>query len=106
MEKIILIDGKEVPFKSNGAIPFRYKQQFGKDFFAEIAKMSAGNKEFTMENVDLEVFYNLAWVFAKTADKTIPAPMEWLETFDTFPIFDIMPEIQDMLLATMQTKKK
>ena len=106
MEKTIIIDGKEVPFKSNGAIPFRYKQQFGKDFFAEIAKMSAGNKEFTMENVDLEVFYNLAWVFAKTADKTIPAPMEWLETFDTFPIFDIMPEIQDMLLATMQTKKK
>ena len=106
MEKIILIDGKEVPFKSNGAIPFRYKQQFGKDFFAEIAKMSAGNKEFTMENVDLEVFYNLAWVFAKTADKTIPAPMEWLESFDVFPIFDIMPEIQDMLLATMQTKKK
>ena len=107
MEKTLTIDGKQVVFKSTGATPLRYKQQFGKDFFAEIAKMSKGSsKKFDLENLDMEAFYNIAWVFAKTADKTIPEPLEWLDTFETFPILDIIPDLQDMLLGTMQTKKK
>ena len=107
MEKTLTIDGKQITFKSTGATPLRYKQQFGKDFFAEIAKMSKGSsKKFALENLDMEAFYNIAWVFAKTADKTIPEPLEWLDTFETFPILDIIPDLQDMLLGTMQTKKK
>lgn len=107
MEKTLTIDGKQITFKSTGATPLRYKQQFGKDFFAEIAKMSKGSsKKFALENLDMEAFYNIAWVFAKTADKTIPEPLEWLDTFETFPILDIIPDLQDILLGTMQTKKK
>ena len=41
MEKTILIDGKQVTFKSTAATPLRYKRQFGKDFFADIIKLSA-----------------------------------------------------------------
>ena len=107
MEKILTIDGKQITFKSTGATPLRYKQQFGKDFFATIAKMSSGSaKKFNVADLDLEVFYNIAWVFAKSADKTIPAPLEWLDGFESFPILDIIPDLQDMLLGTMQTKKK
>ena len=105
MEKTLTIDGKQVTFKTTGATPLRYKQQVGKDFFAEIAKMSNG-KKFNLADLDMEAFYNIAWVFAKTADKTIPDPLEWLDTFDSFPILDIIPDLQDMLLGTMQTKKK
>ena len=105
MEKTLTIDDKQILFKTTGATPLRYKQQFGKDFFAEIAKMSNG-KKFNLADLDMEAFYNIAWVFAKTADKTIPEPLEWLDTFETFPILDIIPDLQDMLLATMQTKKK
>ena len=106
MEKTITIDGKDIRFKSTGATPLRYKQQFGKDFFAAIAKMSNGTKKISMADIDLEVFYNIAWVFAKTADKTIPEPLEWFDTFDNFPIIEIVPDLQDMLMSTMQTKKK
>jgi hypothetical protein len=118
MEKTLIIDGKEVKFKSNGAVPLRYKMQFGKEFFAEIVKMGAleklGNlnkedKENLVEAIkglDFEVFYNIAWVFAKTADKSISDPLTWLDTFDEFPMLEIIPELQDMILSNIQSKKK
>jgi hypothetical protein len=116
MEKIITIDGKEVKFKTNGAIPLRYKAQFGKDYFKEILKMFPLTKlkekkknEINvkdLEALDFEVFYNVSWVMAKTADPSIPEPLTWFASFDEFPIGDIFPELQDMMIATLETSKK
>ena len=105
MEKTLVIDGKEVTFKGTGGLPIRYKAQFGKDYFSEIAKMGSG-KKVDAGQIDMEVFYNLAYVMAKTADKSIPSPLEWFDSFDSFPIMEIMPEIQEILLHVMQTTKK
>ena len=56
MEKTILIDGKQVTFKSTAATPLRYKRQFGKDFFADIIKLSAldglNSKKIDMKKID------------------------------------------------------
>lgn len=115
MEKTITIDGKQVRFKSNGATPLRYKAQFGKDFLKEILKMSPiekinkKKKEIDvkdLETLDFEVFYNIAWVMAKTAEPTIGEPIEWLSTFDEFPIHEILPEMQDLITASLMTTKK
>lgn len=116
MEKTITIDGKEVKLKSTAATALRYKAQFGKDFISEIVKLNKlGKLDLTeddevnlesLENVDFEVFYNFTWVLAKTADATIPEPLSWLDQFDEFPLFDIIPQIQDILAATIQGKKK
>jgi hypothetical protein len=114
MEKTIVIDDKKVRFKTNGAIPLRYKAQFGRDYFREIFKMlplaNLGKKKNfgieEIEQLDFEVFYNVAWIMAKTADPTIPEPLEWLGEFEEFPIGDIFPELQELMLATMQTTKK
>lgn len=116
MEKTITIDGKEIRFKTNGATPLRYKAQFGQDYFKEILKMAPlqnlskkKKQDVTpkdLEVLDFEVFYNLAWIMAKTADTTIPEPIAWLEQFDEFPMAEIIPELQDMLLASIQTTKK
>jgi hypothetical protein len=116
MEKTITIDGKEIRFKTNGATPLRYKAQFGRDYFKEILKMAPleslakkKKQDVTakdLEVLDFEVFYNLAWIMAKTADKSIPEPIAWLEQFDEFPMAEIIPELQDMLLASIQTTKK
>jgi hypothetical protein len=113
MEKTILIDGQKVRFKTNGATPLRYKAQFGKDYFKEIFKMlpltQINKKDVNpadLEALDFEVFYNIAWIMAKTADPTIPEPLEWLEQFDEFPIADIFPELQELMLASMQSSKK
>jgi hypothetical protein len=114
MEKTIIIDGKEIKFKTNGATPLRYKAQFGKDYFKEILKLAPLEKLGKKKNIDVkdlemldfEVFYNITWVMAKTADPSIPEPITWLEQFDEFPIADIIPELQEMLLASFATSKK
>lgn len=134
MEKTISIDGKDIPFKSSGATVLRYKAQFGKDFFVEILKLSSLKKLFNdkqkeqksasgdneeveglddfkinpadLEHIDFDVLFNIAWVLAKTADKSIPDPMTWLDEFDEFPLYEIIPELQDLISSTISGKKK
>lgn len=116
MEKTIVIDGQKVRFKTNGAIPLRYKAQFGKDYFKEIFKMLPIGKlngkdkneikPEDLEALDFDVFYNVAWTMAKTADPTISEPLEWLGSFEEFPIGDIFPDLQEMMLTTLQSTKK
>ena len=43
---------------------------------------------------------------AKTADRTIPDPLEWLDGFEVFPLNEIMGEVKDLLTDTMPTSKK
>ena len=113
MEKTIEIDGKQVHFKSTAATPLRYKAQFGKDYFSEILKMEGlakikNSKDVSkvMERIDFDALYNIIWVMAKTADKSIPEPIEWLDNFEEFPLFEIIPQIQDLIVASIQSKKK
>lgn len=115
MEKTIEIDGKKIRFKSNGATPLRYKAQFGQDYFKEIlklaplAKLKGKAQNIKIEDfslLDFDVFFNIAWIMAKTADPTIPEPMEWLEQFEEFPMAEIIPELQDMMAASFMTSKK
>jgi hypothetical protein len=115
MEKTLEIDGKKVRCKTNGATPLRYKAQFGKDYFKEILKLmpfanlKGKTKDFKVEDLnalDFDVFFNITWIMAKTADPTIPEPMEWLEQFEEFPMADIIPELQDMMAASFTTSKK
>lgn len=111
MEKTIVIDGKEVRFKSTGATALRYKAQFGKDYLSEIFKLnSIGNinevNSDSTASLDFEVFYNIAWTLAKTANPSIPDPITWLDEFNEFPVMDIIPELQDMLVSSILSKKK
>jgi hypothetical protein len=113
MEKTITIDGKEVRFKTTGATALRYKSQFQKDYFKEILKLAPlanidpekiSPKD--LEALDFEVFFNIAWVMARTADPSIPSPIEWLDQFDEFPIVQILPDLQELIESSFQTSKK
>jgi hypothetical protein len=115
MEKTLTIDGREVRFKSNGSLPLRYKAQFGRDLFKDILKMASleelSNKKKidvkTLEVLDFDVFYNVAWIMAKVADPTIGDPITWLDGFDSFPMATIIPELQELLSSNfIQAKKK
>ncbi|MGI2801628.1 hypothetical protein ACRS6O_00980 [Bacillus cytotoxicus] len=120
MEKTITIDGKQVRLKSTAATVKRYKAQFRRDLFADILALGAigtFNSQDASEGivdlstvdfkqVDFEVIYDLVWLYAKTADPSIPDPITWLDGFDEFPIYEIMPEIMDMIQNTMGSKKK
>ncbi|WPK12601.1 hypothetical protein R6U77_02575 [Lysinibacillus louembei] len=117
MEITLTIDGKQIPFKSNGAVAKRYMMQFQRDLLKDILSMGATNKGFEemeegekvswmRENIDFNMFYDIAWTFAKTADNTIQDPLSWLESFDEFPILDIIEPLQSLLEKTIASKKK
>lgn len=115
MEKILNIDGRQVKFKSTGAFLLRYKAQFGRDALQDILKLDTAidkdtKKVLNLEALDLDVFFNLVWTLAKTADNTIPPPIEWLDEFSEFPLDKILPEVVDMIFScitsTTQSKKK
>lgn len=114
MEKTLIIDDKEVRFKSTGATPLRYKAQLHRDFFADILRLNSlrnisEGKELKaedIEQVDFDVLFYIVWVLAKTSDNTIPEPFEWLDKFDEFPIIEIVMELQDLIGASLQSKKK
>lgn len=114
MEKTITIDGKQVAFKSSGALPKRYKMQFGRDYFSDMLSMKTVSEgiiegEGDLLGVDFDIFFDLAWVLAKTADNTIPDPLSWLDEFEVFPIAEILPQIQELITASISSntaKKK
>lgn len=108
------IDGRQVKFKSTGAFLLRYKAQFGRDALRDIFKLQdavdSKNRIKNIDALDLEVFYNLVWTLAKTADPSIPPPLEWLDTFGEFPLAEIVPEVIDLIFSslgtTVEPKKK
>ena len=113
MEKTIEIDGRKVRFRSTGATPLRYKQQFNSDYLADIMNMQGlsklGKKNVSqkeLEQINFDVLYNICWVLAKGGDKEIPEPIEWLDEFDEFPLMEIVPEIQELITSSIQSKKK
>lgn len=114
MEKTIEIDGQKVKFESKGSTPLRYKKQFGNDFFVDLMKLEGltkiKNKKQPSYNdlkmLDMEVFYNICWVLAKTGDAQIGEPLDWLDTFEVFPLMEILPQLQDLMTNSFQTTKK
>lgn len=99
MEKTVKIGEQEVKFRSSAALPHIYRRKFGRDIFVDMSHLQSNirkgaNGEAQLDIDSLEMFENLAWCFAKHADKTIPDDIEeWLEGFDTFDIYNIMPEL-------------
>lgn len=109
MIRKIEIDGQEVAFKASAAIPRIYRIRFGRDIYADLAKLEkAINKnEESASGLDvfsLELFENIAYIMAKHADNSIPdTPEEWLDQFSTFSIYQILPQIIELWGLNNQT---
>ena len=102
MIRNIEIDGKEVAFKASAAIPRIYRLKFGRDIYRDLAALekNVGENEegkSTLDLVSLEMFENIAYIMAKHADPTIPnTPEEWLDEFNTFSIYQILPQLIEL----------
>ena len=108
-EKTVLVSGKEVRFRSSAAIPRLYRIKFKRDIFKDLSKLEASYKgkaddgeELQIE--DLEIFENVAYIMAFHADPTIPGTIEeWLDEFEMFSIYQVLPEILDLWGANLVT---
>lgn len=110
MKKVLNVEGREVGFAASALTVRLYRHKFGRDFFRDISQLrdnyvaSAKSGENKLERVDLEIFENVSYIMAKQYDQTIPDdPDEWLDGFEMFSIYFILPEILELWSANEKT---
>ena len=119
MTKEIVIGGKQYIFKSTAAIPRMYRLKFNRDIFVDMERLKnnieaseqkqkeeqekAEREGRTYEKTSdipidsLEMFENIAYLMNKHGDPSQPSDInEWLEQFDTFNIYEILPELLEL----------
>lgn len=112
MQKVINISGKEVGFKATALTPRLYRHWLGRDMIKDMNSLrKAYNKvnnlpkeatdeekeEAQLSVLDLEIFENVAWVMARQYDTSIQCSAdEWLDGFDMFSVYEIMPHILEL----------
>ena len=112
IQKNITIDGIDVPFKASATVPRLYRLKFRRDIYQDFAALqkSVGEnteKSSALDIESLEVFENIAYIMAKHADAAIPSsPDEWLEQFNTFSIYEILPQLIDLWGLNVETQVK
>ena len=100
--KKIEIDGKEVLFRASAAIPRLYRIKFRRDIYKDLAQLEKAvdqnvEEGSMLDTFSLELFENIAYMMARHADPTIPdTPEEWLEEFNTFSIYQVLPQIIEL----------
>ena len=107
--QMIEIDGKKVPFRASAAIPRIYRIKFNRDIYKDLAVLekAIGEGNENASNLDmfsLEMFENIAYIMAKHADPKIPdTPEEWLDNFNTFSIYQVLPKIIELWGINVKT---
>lgn len=101
LEKTLSISGRDVTFRASAAIPRLYRMKFGRDIFRDLTKLESAYQNRSDEDEpeefqvrDLELFENVAYVMALHGDPETPKEIdEWLDQFEMFSIYEILPEI-------------
>lgn len=112
LSKTVKVGDREVTFKSSAAIPRMYRIKFKRDIFKDLTKLEKsykdkgdGSKELEIE--DLEIFENVAYIMALHGDAGTPSSIdEWLDQFEMFSIYEILPEILELWGSNLFTDVK
>ena len=111
MTKKIQIDGKDVVFKASAAIPRIYRLKFHRDIYKDLRDLekavdSSSAEESNLDLFSLEMFENIAYIMAKHVhpDQVPDTPDEWLENFNTFSIYQILPQLIELWGLNVQTE--
>lgn len=119
MQKELAIDGKTVKFKATALMPRLYRFKFGRDIVRDMTSLKKAfqkanslpedaseeeRQEAQLSALDLTIFENAAYIMAYLADPSIPGdPDVWLDGFETFSIYEVMPTILELWNLNQQT---
>lgn len=114
MQKIIEVEeGRSLNFKASAFSPIMYNRLFpGRDFLKDMdaLKDAHDDEEESFNMADYEHFVRIAYTFAyqgmaptprqtpeqKEFLKEYPDAWDWIDSFGTFSIYNILPEIIDL----------
>lgn len=108
--KKVEIDGKDVIFKASAAIPRIYRLKFQRDIYKDLKLLeksirSNNEEESGLDLFSLELFENIAYIMAKHYDANLSdTPDEWLEEFNTFSIYQVLPQLIELWGLNVQTE--
>ncbi|MBQ9662748.1 MAG: hypothetical protein IJV40_06315 [Oscillospiraceae bacterium] len=115
LEKTVKIGDRDVKFRSSASVPRLYRIKFKRDIFRDLAKLEKAYSRKTdegdeMQIEDLEIFENVAYIMALHADPSIPPTIdEWLDQFEMFSIYEVLPEILELwgtnMITDVESKK-
>lgn len=121
MEKIVVIDGREVKLRASALIPRIYRAKFGRDLISDMRRLERKynavvntaeaeglseeeREEAEFSALDLTIFENLAYCMAVNGGEHVPhTPDEWLDGFETFSIYVVLPSMMELWGVTNQT---
>lgn len=121
MDKTIKIDGRDIKFRATAGTPRLYRILTMRDIVKDINALTKHFNEVQDEGTedisnlsieDLTIFENVAYTMAKHANPDMPEKSveEWLDTFEMFSIWQILPQLLDLwrlnVQQTSQPKKK
>ena len=109
LTQTIEIDGQPVKFRASAAIPRIYRLRFHRDIYKDLSLLEKSVSKQDEDNsgldlFSLEMFENIAYIMAKHANPDIPdTPEEWLDNFNTFSIYQILPKLIELWGLNVQT---
>ncbi|MBQ5561873.1 MAG: hypothetical protein IIT39_00600 [Clostridia bacterium] len=109
LTQTIEIDGQPVKFRASAAIPRIYRLRFHRDIYKDLSLLEKSVSKQDEDNsgldlFSLEMFENIAYIMAKHADPDIPdTPEDWLDNFNTFSIYQILPKLIELWGLNVQT---
>ena len=107
--KTINVNGTDVKFKASASVPRLYRAKFRKDIFKDFSKLKEKSESDDNFSIDsLETFENIAYIMAKHAEpENVPNdPDEWLEQFNMFSIYEVLPKLIDLWELNIETQSE
>lgn len=100
MRKTITIDDKEIILEANALTPYLFKNIFNQDVFYKMQKSAIAlqnTKKGELPDIDIEFYYQLIWLMAKTAKKKDGEEIEdlesWIEQFNLYSIYGAITDV-------------
>lgn len=117
MDKTVNIDGKDVKFRATARTPRLYRALIGRDMISDMNRLQKAfnpdnSDDSNLDSINLQIFEDTAYIMARHAnpDMEEKTPDEWLDTFDMFSIYEVLPHILELwsinTKQTSQSKKK
>lgn len=132
IKEINISENEKIKLNASLGWVLRYRAQFGHDILPDLLPMlesglvlvggamdESGELEWrklldfdtvssamiSFAGAEFATALNILWAMAKNADESIPAPFEWANQFENFPLDKIIPEVLDALISTVVSEK-